>query len=82
MNTISYIGDFSLAVTLLENAHAKDKHNITTGELLYYAYFRMVDAFLRFYCSAILKRCVTCRSNYLISTVLRSTLIGMLQMCY
>lgn len=45
MRVIHFIGDFSLGAKLLEIAHAKDKHNITTGELLYYSYFHTVHLF-------------------------------------
>lgn len=39
LDGIHYIGDYSLAVQLFENAHALDKNNIETGELLYFSYF-------------------------------------------
>ena len=45
MDAIHYIGDYILAVRLLEEAHKKDKHNIEFGELLYYAYFWTVFLF-------------------------------------
>lgn len=39
LNGIHYIGDYSLAVKLFENAHALEKNNIETGEWLYFSYF-------------------------------------------
>lgn len=39
LDGIHYLGDYSLAVKLFENAHALDKNNIETGERLYFAYF-------------------------------------------
>ena len=42
LSAIHYIGDYTLAVRLLEEAHKKDKHNIEIGESLYYSYFWVV----------------------------------------
>lgn len=42
MVAIHYLGDYSLAVRLLEPVHAIDKNNISTAEMLYLAYFCQV----------------------------------------
>lgn len=42
MATIHYLGDYALAVQLLEPVHAADKNNISTAEMLYFAYFCQV----------------------------------------
>lgn len=42
MDTIHYLGDYTLAVQLLEPVHQADKNNISTAEMLYFAYFCQV----------------------------------------
>ena len=39
MSTIHYLGEYSLAVELLEKAHKADINNIATSEMLYIAYY-------------------------------------------
>ena len=63
MRVIHFVGDFSLGVKLLEIAHAKDKHNITTGEFLYYSYFHTVDLVSTIYCSETSAECASSPSN-------------------
>ena len=46
MSSIHFIGEYSLAVTLLEEAHKRDKHNIELAEELYYAYFWTVNTII------------------------------------
>lgn len=39
MSTIHYLGEYSLAVELLEKVHKADINNIATSEMLYLAYY-------------------------------------------
>lgn len=39
MSTIHYLGEYSLAVELLEKAHKVGINNIATSEMLYLAYY-------------------------------------------
>ena len=42
MAVIHYLGDYKLGVDLLEGVYAIDKNNISTAEMLYFAYFCLV----------------------------------------
>ena len=61
LDGIHYIGDYSLAVKLFENAHALEKNNIETGEWLYFSYFCTVLQRMAVHRSATLRRCATSR---------------------
>ena len=65
MVAIHYLGDYSLAVRLLEPVHAIDKNNISTAEMLYLAYFCQVDCknAPQLHYSASLTKCVICRTK-------------------
>lgn len=83
MRVIHFIGDFSLGAKLLEIAHAKDKHNITTGELLYYSYFHTVHLFFQIDFSEISTECESCPSSSASCTRKRTnTRSGIVSMYY